>query len=388
MAGALRRLVYGQGTVKNWTVESTTTYNGADPADSPVAWGGDETDLERDFRATTNPETSLGALITFTPNVPDGFGGVLVKVSVTYTTESPRLELWTHSGSTWTLRRSILVSNIVVGARSGEAKVYDLLLSSQLDDVDQVWVTLKPTGAESMDFIALHPYGSCDTDINLPTCENFTGGCIPEIECLDPTTWVTNPDCEPPEPSEVDGSCEDCPFPDPNPEGTIEFPPFVLDIAGEAASQYTFISTFGWGYTVVCGAITPGTRLPAVGFDMIFGDIPTGGSVLVEYIPESTVQFNDDASSLYAPSTDPAVYSQEISAAGTMVWRIVQGTGFTTPFGGVQADSINGGLFPPPAVVPTYKFRFTPKGTLNVLQLFDILAFFWTTEIRRISTPC
>jgi len=125
-----------------------------------------------------------------------------------------------------------------------------------------------------------------------------------------------------------------------------------------------------------------------VGFNMIFGDIPTGGSVLVEYIPETSLQFNADSSVLNAPSTDPAVYAQEISAPGTMVWRIVAGTGFFTPFGGVQSEPINGGVFQPPAVVPTYKFRFTPKGTLNVLQLFDILAFFWTTELRRISIPC
>lgn len=386
MAGALRRLVYGQGTTKNWTLQATTTYNGALPADSPSAWPGTVSEMEQDFRATTNQQTALGALITFTPNVPDGFGGAVVKIATTYTTESPRLELWTHTSGGWTLRRSILISNLVVGARSGEAKVYDLLLDiDQLTGVDKVWITIKPTGAETNVFYAIHPYGSCDTDVALPSCAQFEGGCLPEIECLDPTTWTTDPDCSPPEPSSIDGSCSGCPFPDPVPSGTINLPGITLEFT-VPASDYTFTPSFGYGYTgAPCNA---GIRRPNLGFAMIFGDIPVGGSVLVEYLPTSGVQFNDDASTLEAAATGAAVFSQEISALGTMVWRIKAGTGFFTPFGGLQASALNGGLFPPPSQVASYRFRFTPRGNLNLLQLLDILAFFWTTEQWTFNVVC
>lgn len=395
MPSVLRRFVLGQDTTKNWTLQKTTTFVVGSPADSPIAWPGTVSDMEQDFRATTGAQTALGALLTFT-TIPDGFGGVIVKVATTYgVSDLPRIELWSHTvAGGWVLRRSVLISNLDIGARSGEAKIYDLTLSTQLTLVDKFWVTIKPTSTESNTFLAIHPYGSCDIDIVLPTCDSFEGGCLPEAECLDPATWTTDPDCSAPEPSTLDGSDPDGPFPDPNPDATVpfEFPPFLLDINGPPASRYAFGQTVpggprGWYVKNNCVGSIENTE---VGFAMIFGVIPTGGSVLVEYLPSSTLKFSSTAD-----PTDPAVFSQTISVAGTMNWRIKSGTGFYTPSGsqGATTDPAGtaAGLFYPPPFYPIqefYRFRFTPKGTLSAFQLFDILAFFWTTTFLVSSRLC
>lgn len=390
MSSALRRLVYGQGTVRNWTLQKTTTFVVGSPADSPIAWPGTVDDMEQDFRATTGSQTALGALITFTPNIPDGFGGVIVKVATTYgLLDTPRIELWSHTvAGGWVLKRSVLITNLDIGARSTEAKIYDLTIGQQLAGVDKMWVTIKPTSTESNLFYAIHPYGSCDADPVLPSCTSFQGGCLPEADCLDPDSWETDPDCSPPEPSTDDGSDPNGPFPDPLPPTTIDFPPFELDIAGPPASRYAFrtappFAGRGWVLVNNCVGSLENTE---VGFDMIFGDIPTGGSVLVEYVPTSTLAFSQTSD-----PTDPAVYSQTISAAGTMIWRIKSGTGFYTPLGqGATTDpaGVAAGLFFPPSIQASYRFRFTPKGTLSLLNLLDILAFFWTTQFRLNTVLC
>lgn len=185
-------------TTNNWETEATEAYDGDNPGASPVSWGTDPeiANLDRAFDSTGSLKQHLGALLTLTAgNTPDLFWGAVVKLQVTYATdEDPQLELWTHDTvNGWVKRRKVDVPS---KERTGEPVIFDLTLSTPLENVDKVWITLVPTGAETNNWVVLHLYGECNTDpLAIPNCPVFsnpadcTQDCDTEFE-----DWVCNPD--------------------------------------------------------------------------------------------------------------------------------------------------------------------------------------------------
>lgn len=168
-----------------WTLEATETYDENNPADSPVSWGStaDVEAMNQAMSATTGGVTHLGALLTFDPDLPDIFNGVYVKVRPTYTApEAPAIEMWTHNAVTgdWTKKRRVVMSNLLVGVRSGEFKVFSLFQSFGDDNIDQVWITMAPSsplGTQELEFFVIWPYGTCNETLVIPD------DCLPEEEC-------------------------------------------------------------------------------------------------------------------------------------------------------------------------------------------------------------
>lgn len=360
MPSALRRLVRGIETVvgpnassntPNWTLEATETYNAASPGAGPVSWGtaAERDSQNQDFTLTTGEITHLGALMTFVDGrIPDGFGGVITKVRPSYTApEAPFIEVWTQDATSlvWTRRRSVNMSDLAVGTRSGEAKIFELLFSSQLTNVGAVWVTMAPSaplGTQVMRFLAIHLYGSCDTDLNTPDGggEELPEPCETPEECrlpgphdceMDPTLW----------------ECEEPPAP-----GPVPFPPFTRELHTENFIPDTFSET-----AYAC----PQAR----GIVFYFGNIPVGGSIKVDVATPGQTQLRFDEGT-----------SQTISADGTMTWTVSAGTGYFGR-GTWTANGLNGSYLPPDAIL---LFTFTPLGDVTVLGLLDILLFFFAAE--------
>lgn len=169
-----------------YTLQATETYDANNPADSPVSWGSaaDVEAMNQEMTATTNGVTHLGALITFTPLLPDVYNGVYVKVRPTYNSpEAPAIEMWTHNSvsGVWTKKRRVSISNLLVGVRSTEFKIFTLFQSSGDDNIDQVWITMAPSnpqGTQALEFFAIWPYGTCTENLTTP---NPTDGDLPPI---------------------------------------------------------------------------------------------------------------------------------------------------------------------------------------------------------------
>lgn len=364
MPSALRRLVRGIETVAtpggylnspNWALEATETYVDGSPATAPVSWGtaAERDSQNQDFTLTTGAIQHLGALMTFeSGRIPDGFGGVIVKVKPTYTApEAPFIEVWTQDADTtdWTRRRAVNMSDLAVGTRSGEAKIFELLFSSQLENVAAVWVTMKPSsplGSQVMRFLAIHLYGSCDSDVNTP---DGGGEKLPEPEgptegphdCeMDPTLW----------------ECEEPPAP-----GPVPFPPFTRTLH---TKNFLFPDFTEDGY------FCPQSR----GISFFFGNIPAGGSIKVDVRTPGQTQLRFDQGT-----------SQTISADGVMIWRVSAGTGYFGTKGNWPSNASNGSYLPPDAIL---EFTFTPQGDLTTLGLLDVLLFFFAAESLRDSEVC
>lgn len=339
-------------TVENWTTQETDTYDANDPADGPAPYGGTVANLDRVLTATGSGYTVLGLLLTFV-NKPPGnqfgqtgsFGGVIVKVTPTFPTGSTAaLEVWSLQGSTWTKRRRIPLAGLV---RSGETVVIDALgpvLATTA--VDAYWVTLAPDiGSETITWLACHVYGICLNDPVTPDCPP---GTEPEEcdgpECgVDYESWVCLDPPEEPNPPSFPFTLAPIPV-------KIAFPPAR---AGCSSSEPPF------------------NRLT-----MTFGDIPSGGSVVVT-APVGYV-FTEGS-------------EQTISAPGDLTWTIESGIPFSPGGPGVI-------VFPtstqwPAALGPNYSRLFTNEDGMTFLftrrldasvfatagNLLNILMYYWTT---------
>jgi len=343
--------------VENWTTQETTAYNSALPADSPAAWGGTLTDLDRPFTATGSGHTALGALLTWVYK-PDRIAGVQIKVTPTFlTTESPVLELWTLKSATWTKRSRVALTPLV---RSGESLVLDLT-SPVLDavDVDAIWVTLVPTATEALTWTILHCYGVCNTDPVTPACPpNALPSDCDNVTCdVDPTAWECMDF-----PEDTGGCPEDCPdggppIPTPTPD-PLTLPPILIQIPMARIGTRTSL-----GYFYPCPAPTD--------IVMLFGDLPSGGSVTV------TVA-NSYGILLSATQAGAPITSQTIAAPGAMYWWAVGGFSPTN-----YPTNTN---LPPAQITPTIDFFFTRQLAGSAWHvagnLLDILMYFWTYELR------
>jgi hypothetical protein len=96
---------------------------------------------------------------------------------------------------------------------------------------------------------------------------------------------------------------------------------------------------------------------------MMFGDLPSGGSVTVTVANAHGITFVEGV-------------SQVISAPGNMDWNVL--TGF------VAADINSHPAFPPAVLEPTTEFLFTRQLAGSVFavagNLLDILTYFWTYD--------
>lgn len=331
----------GVDTAVNWTTQATTTYDRNNPAQDPMTWGTavEIGYLDRRFTATGNETTHLGLLATFV-NKPDRtFYGAQVKVRPTYTgTANPFLECWTLLGTTWTLRRRVNVRAI---ARSGDTIVQDLTFDGLRaeDRPDAIWITLDTATDVSLTWLVCHLYGDCTSDPVTPDCPP---GVDPEDcnvpECsADPTDFICTPIPLPPDLPPTD------PFP---------FPPILIDIG----MPTTYVLEDDGSYSHAC----PGPT----GIRMTFGELPTGGSVVVTLV--------DAAGLVFAEGTQ-----QTISAPGVMNWTISQGYGPLNP--NIGSGSALGYL-PPREVTDHVTFSFTRKAA-SPFTLLDILVYFWTYDL-------
>ena len=363
------------GLVENWTTQETTAYNSALPADSPGAWGGTLTDLDRPFTATGSGHTALGALLTWVYK-PDRIAGVQIKVTPTFlTTESPVLELWTLRIATWTKRSRVALTALV---RSGESLVLDLTSPVlDADDVDAIWVTLVPTATETLTWTILHCYGVCNTDPVTPACPpNALPSDCDNVTCdVDPTAWECLDF-----PEDTGGCPEDCggdegdpdplPIPTPTPDPLL-LPPIIVPIA---MPRYPFKS--GGKYLYNCPAPT--------GIFMKFGTLPGGGSVTVTVLNAHGLRFA--SAGLAAFSGGPEVTSQTIAAAGDMEWRVTNNSGYDAHGNGVVLNYLL-----PSQDIPELTFLFTRQLAGSAWHvagnLLDILMYFWTYEIA-FAEPC
>jgi len=356
----------GGGLAENWTVESTSTYNEALPADSPGLWGeaADLAALDRTFVSTGLGVAFIGMLLTFV-NKPDrSFTGAQIKVSVTYSpSEEPHLELWTKLGATWTRRRRIsLTSNV----RSGDTLVIALDLDNELFAADSaipdaVWITIDTAAGPTLTWIACHLFGDCALNPVPPDCPPGTPAALCEpLDCtVDPTNWlcvdIPDPDCVP-------TPFDDCLGGDPGdndadpPTDPIVFPPIIVEVP----MATTYSSTAGV-YSHVC----PG---PAA-LRMYFGDLPGGGSVVVTHVPSGGVAFAEGL-------------QQTITAPGVLDWTVIGGFGAGDPAIGAGRA---GGYIPPVEVVATQSFAFVRQLAASELETFgnllDILTYWWTTVV-------
>lgn len=321
---AIRRLVTAWGsTLENVELYETSNYDENNPAGTTSPWASPQT-MDQDFTNTTGEHAAEGAKLTFV-SFPQDFWGCLVKIKPTYaSSENPKLELWTHAGTTWTKRRSITLSDLSVGTRSGEARVFDLLLDAPVQGVTDVWVTMNPDGTSTNSFLGIQLYGDCATSPDIPPVEN-----PPEIEIDWPYENPGTPD-------------------DPTPV----FPGFTIK---RSMNDYLAAGYDPFSYQA----------LSTVGIGMVFVMTP-GQSIDVTVTSTGGFKFSD------ATPTGPQseVKTQTRSGSGTLQWYVLKGTGWD--FGG--------------AVAPMYlkdseelTFTFTPKGDLTAVQLLDILYWAFTT---------
>lgn len=232
-----------------YTLEATETYDENNPATGPVSWG---TDAEIESQnqamtATTGDKSHLGALITFTPDLPDLFNGAYVKIRPVYAgNETPAIELWTHNSvsGAWEKNRRVSISNLLVGVRSTEAKVFRLILDSGgLDNIDQVWITMAPSsplGSQANAFLAIWMYGTCNERV-------FTPDCPPDVP---PEDCVENNDTE-------DDTNETLPCDCAQIARTLGVNP--ADLCAEGFDLAAFLDTLGIPLDEICGP--PGTGI-------------------------------------------------------------------------------------------------------------------------------
>lgn len=321
----------------NWSTQETTTYNSALPADAPTPWGGTVADLDRVLTETGSTHTALGALLTFSFK-PTSFAGAIIKAQVTFPTGSAcAIEVWTKAGATWTKQRRVPVAGIV---RSGETFILDLATPSLAlapVAVDAMWITLAPdVGTETLTWTILHVYGTCADD---PVTPNCPPGTAPEScdgpECgVDVEDWVC---LDPPE--------EPVPAPTPDP---FVLPPILVQVP----NPDDYVKS-GTKYFHNCPR-------PTV-IVMLFGDLPGGGSVVVDVANANGVLFVEGT-------------QQTISSPGTMTWTVLSG---------FKAGNANAApALPPSQVSATTDFFFTRKldgSAFAVIgNLLDILMYFWT----------
>lgn len=331
----------------NWTVQETTTYVPATPANGAAAWGGTVADLDRELTATGSTHAALGALLTFITK-PEAnslgqrgsFGGVVIKVIPTFAAGSAcAIEVWSLKGAAWTKRRRVPLGRLV---RSGDTIVLDLT-GPVLDtlDVDAYWITLAlDIGTETLTWVACHVYGICPNDPVTPDCPPGT----PPADCdapecgVDVTDWT----CQSP-PEETDP-------PDP-----FVFPPILVKIPNP--TSYTHISL---GYFHNCPRPTE--------IRMFFGELPSGGSVKVTVANANGVTFAEGV-------------EQTIAAPGTMTWTVATG------FHAQNAPATQ--ALPPAAEAATTDFLFTRQLSASAFavagNLLDILLYFWTYDIAFIE---
>jgi hypothetical protein len=334
-----------QTLVSNWTIQKTTTYNSALPADSPVAWGGTLTALDRSFISTGSGYAALGALITWV-NKPDSIAGVVIKIQPTYlSVEIPFLEMWTLDGAVWTKRNRIALSSRV---RTGETLVVDFTSTIYAaDTVDAIWITLVPSGTETLTWLVLHTYGVCNNDKTTPACPP---GTPPEdcdnAECdTDPTTWLATAGCTPTLlPGEV----------------RVEMP-----------QTYQFISlTKRWEH----GCPGP-TRIR---FDFV--DLPAGTTVVVDVLDAHGLRFCLPGDVAFSGGVE--VLTQTISASGTMYWAVTNNSGYDA-----YPNGINLNYLPPYDITQYITFRFTRTIDGAVVNMLEPLVFFWYNGIEY-AEPC
>lgn len=349
----LSRFFYNETTgalTTAWTTQATTTYDSNNPAASPGSWGSTPQValLDRDLDATGSLTSHLGALITFSSR-PDFFWGVIVKVIPTYSTlEDPKLEMWTFDGVTWTKRRRVDMPALV---RSGDSVVVDLTLSTPQQDVQAVWVTLAPTAAETLSWIALHLYGDCEVQIATPDCPAFSTPPDCSIDC---DTLFPDWDCDPEDPT-------------PPPATPFPFPPVTINVP---MPHYTKL---GNHYTDSCP--TPNSIF--MRFDI---RRPTAG-VRVSVIFSPGITWSGGLSDPNVVVNSPT--QQTITGSGTMVWKVDEG--FFMYFTN-NAPKGNGYL-PPDDVLPFVTFLFTPLGDFTVLDLLDWNQFLFFYQVVPFE-PC
>lgn len=189
----------------NYTLEQTSAYDDDNPPSTDASWGTDQeiADMDQGLEQTGLELTRQGAHLTFV-NTPDHFHGAVVKIRPSYTgLEAPFLEMWTYNGTAWTKRKRIPLTNVFVGTPSDTAKIFDLRLSVQLDDVTEVWITMDPggVGTPSNRFLAIHLFGECDIPLVIPDpCDVDPEELCPDLDpCVaDPDDCITPPYVPPP----------------------------------------------------------------------------------------------------------------------------------------------------------------------------------------------
>lgn len=341
----------------NWTTEETSAYSEVTPAAGAVAWGGTVANLDRDFTKTGSTHTALGALLTFVHKPESNslgqkgsLGGVIVKVTPTYSTGSAAaLELWTLAGATWTKRRRVPLATL---CRTGETIIVDLtgpILSTDL--VDAYWVTMDPDlPGDTLSWVVLHAYGVCLNDPVTPPCPPGT----PPEDCGAPECGVDVEDwtCLDP-PDETDPAPAADPFVLPPIPVKIPFPPARL---GCTAGQAPFnVLRF------------------------TFGEIPTGGSILVTAVAAQGITFVQG-------------FTQTISAPGDMDWKVLSGFNFTP--GPAQVFPTRTAWDPALVVLSfypkvdtsdmvfTFQLQLAGSAFATAGALLDILTYFWTYGFR------
>jgi hypothetical protein len=182
--GRIKRI--GTDTVTNYSLLATASYDSAHPAATTSALS----DASLLDQSVLNPvsapteTTKEGILLTFA-RFPAYFTGIVTKVRPTYTDTTTAIELWTHNSqdNIWTLRRKIAFANPFAGTPTDTVKVFDLRLAAPIPQVDKVWVTMAPGATPTMRFEALHCFGRCHLNIEIP------GSCNddPAIDCINPT---------------------------------------------------------------------------------------------------------------------------------------------------------------------------------------------------------
>jgi len=232
MSRRIRRVGLDSGD--NYTLQQTVDYDVDNPAATAASWGtaAQVGLMDQDFEQTGELERE-GALLTFL-RFPAFFSGALVKLRPSYAAlDVPFLELWTRSTATleWARRRRFALNSLFTGVRSGERKVFDLFLTTDLRDVGAVWITMDPgaVGTPVNRFIAIHLFGECNPDVTpQDPCE------VDPDNCLDPPACLVHPEG-------VDENGVPCftdpinPEPDPLPP-VVEFPgPPPIDLCDEAA---------------------------------------------------------------------------------------------------------------------------------------------------------
>ena len=337
----------------NWTIQKTTTYVEVTPATGPVAWGGTLTALDRTMVSTGSGYAALGALITWV-HKPDSIAGVVIKIQPTYlTTEIPFLEMWTLDGAVWTKRNRQALSSQV---RSGETRVFDLTSTIYAaDTVDAIWITLVPSGTETLTWLVLHTYGVCDNDSVTAKCRP---GDLPEdcgiIECdADVETWLSVTSC---------GAVSLAPLRVLVPMARSNL---VQELVTKSMTYYATSVNFRHNH------ISPNPKYVS----MYFPDLIAGTSVTVDVV-------NSHGIPLAATDIGAAVTSQTISAAGYLEWWVVPGGGFAPTNNPTLFDNL-----PPIDLTPDMEFLFTLHVDTTVVSMLAQLRFSFSNAIGYVGEP-